>query len=261
MKRHSHWSSGDENARRRGRGVRGLLERLGHNVGGAVLDIGCGEGGVLAGYRPDGVAVGVDVDARLVGRARLGASFAARFVVGDGAALPFADDTFDVAILFDVLEHTNAWRAVLAETGRVLRPGGVAYVTAANTRSPVTILDDPHWHLPLVAVLPTPWSERVMARLDPGGLEMGGDHPSFPKWSALVGAFAGAGLRTQLLSNLAKLADPEAIVDPRRRALALSLAARGASSRMERGLAGRIVGAYDRYWARGWAFIATKDRA
>lgn len=45
-------------------------------------------------------------------------------VFGDGAALPFADASFDTVLLLDVLEHVADADAVLHEIARVLRPRG-----------------------------------------------------------------------------------------------------------------------------------------
>lgn len=49
-------------------------------------------------------------------------------VVGDGHALPFADDTFDYIWCNAVLEHVRDPRVVASEITRTLRPGGVAIV-------------------------------------------------------------------------------------------------------------------------------------
>jgi len=46
-------------------------------------------------------------------------------VFADGAALPFADASFDTVLLLEVLEHVADARAVLAEIARVLKTGGV----------------------------------------------------------------------------------------------------------------------------------------
>ena len=45
-------------------------------------------------------------------------------VVGDGHKLPFKDEIFDAVILEAVLEHVREPKMVVAEVGRVLRPGG-----------------------------------------------------------------------------------------------------------------------------------------
>jgi len=42
----------------------------------------------------------------------------------DATCLPFADGSFDRVICSEVLEHIEPYRQVLAEIGRVLKPGG-----------------------------------------------------------------------------------------------------------------------------------------
>ena len=42
----------------------------------------------------------------------------------DATALPFADETFDVALSFLMLHHTGEWEAALNELARVVTPGG-----------------------------------------------------------------------------------------------------------------------------------------
>ncbi|MGN6606802.1 MAG: class I SAM-dependent methyltransferase [Jatrophihabitans sp.] len=53
---------------------------------------------------------------------------AARFVVGDGAALPFDDGSFDVVHAHQVLQHVADPVAVLREMIRVTAPGGIVAV-------------------------------------------------------------------------------------------------------------------------------------
>jgi SAM-dependent methyltransferase len=43
----------------------------------------------------------------------------------DRIQLPYKDDSVDVALLFDVLEHVRDPRKLVAEIGRVVRPGGL----------------------------------------------------------------------------------------------------------------------------------------
>jgi SAM-dependent methyltransferase len=45
-------------------------------------------------------------------------------VCGSAMALPFADETFDVACAFDVVEHCDPESLALEELARVLKPGG-----------------------------------------------------------------------------------------------------------------------------------------
>jgi SAM-dependent methyltransferase len=50
-------------------------------------------------------------------------------VVGRGGALPFADGQFDLISAMEVIEHVEDDGALLADIKRVLKPGGLLYVT------------------------------------------------------------------------------------------------------------------------------------
>lgn len=83
-----------------------------------VLDIGCGSGDIAAAVmarRPDVRIEGVDVLVRPNTRLPVTAY--------DGARLPHPDRSFDVAMMVDVLHHTDDPAAVLAEARRVSRQG------------------------------------------------------------------------------------------------------------------------------------------
>jgi SAM-dependent methyltransferase len=112
--------------------------RLPRGDGKTLLDLGCNWGrwtlaAARAGYRP----VGIDPSLRaaLAGRRvarQLGLDVG--FVVGDGRALPFADQAFDVAFSYSVLQHfaKDDARATLAEMARVTTPGGKVLVQMPN---------------------------------------------------------------------------------------------------------------------------------
>lgn len=89
-----------------------LADRLPANA--RVLDVGCGSGDLAAlvmQMRPDVAIQGIDV---LV---RPGTAIPVREY--DGEHIPFPDNSFDSAIVIDVLHHTDDPHFVLAEISRV----------------------------------------------------------------------------------------------------------------------------------------------
>ena len=98
-----------------------------------LLDVGCG-GGFLSARLAEAVApgelVGIDVEPSQVDMAKEEAAQRGlsnvKFQVADAQELPFADGSFDVVHLGGVLLHVADVDRALAETRRVLRPGGMA---------------------------------------------------------------------------------------------------------------------------------------
>lgn len=102
----------------------------GHELDGAVLEIGCGSGAMAAETLrkyPDVHLTATDFDDSMVAVARRRlAEFGARAEVrqADATALPFPDGSFDVVQSFIMLHHVIQWEQAFAEMVRVLRPNG-----------------------------------------------------------------------------------------------------------------------------------------
>lgn len=94
---------------------------------GACVLLGCGAGRhnrALRYYRPDLTLVGTDLSIGALREARR-AGVGGAYLVADAAANPFPDGAFDIALLFDLLEHVPDVDRCVAEIARVLKPGGV----------------------------------------------------------------------------------------------------------------------------------------
>jgi SAM-dependent methyltransferase len=102
-------------------------------AGQRVLDLGCGEGAFTAALADAGVdAVGVEVAARAVERARAAHPELAFRHVPIDAPLPFEDASFDAVWVSEVLEHVADTARFLSEVRRVLKAGGALLVTTPS---------------------------------------------------------------------------------------------------------------------------------
>lgn len=94
-------------------------------AGASVLDVGGGPG-YFADAFADCFYVGLEPNVSELSAAGLTGFGAVR---GDGAALPFADDSFDVVYSSNVAEHIPDWRAMGEEMLRVAKPGGLVVLS------------------------------------------------------------------------------------------------------------------------------------
>ncbi len=104
----------------------------------SVLDIGCGDGYLMAQVSPFANEVhGVDPEEQAVDLAKemLGGDSKSRVVLGNCYDLPYPDEAFDVVLLADVIEHLKDDDACLREIRRVLRRTGTLVVTTPQWRS------------------------------------------------------------------------------------------------------------------------------
>eukprot|EP01035_Chromulina_nebulosa_P002113 gene2113-2838_t len=109
-----------------------------------VLDIGCGGGFMAEAMQGRGAAVsGIDLSAGAIAAARRHArseGLDIDYRVASGTDLPFAAGTFDIAVCVDVLEHIADYDQVIAETRRVLRPGGLFLFDTINRNPLATVV-------------------------------------------------------------------------------------------------------------------------
>ena len=118
------------------RGFAGLVRT------GEVLDVGAGDGTVaeLIAPRCRGY-VCLDLSPKLLAaaRARLPAAAPVSLVRGDMHALPFADERFELVLLFNVLAYADDPARALEEAQRVIRPGGELVVVTLHKHDSMDI--------------------------------------------------------------------------------------------------------------------------
>jgi ubiquinone/menaquinone biosynthesis C-methylase UbiE len=115
-------------------------QRLGRDV----LEIGVGSGSVaqqLLSRAPELAWTAIDIDPHMTqsAAARLGEFAGASVETADATAMPFPDESFDSVVSCLMLHHIIDWERAVAETARVLRPGGL-FVGYDLTRTALTSL-------------------------------------------------------------------------------------------------------------------------
>jgi 2-polyprenyl-6-hydroxyphenyl methylase/3-demethylubiquinone-9 3-methyltransferase len=119
-----------------------------------VLDVGCNVGGQCLDWAEDGHRVhGLDISEPLLELAKKRAAesgFSIDYRLGSATDLPWADESMDVCIAAELLEHVVDWEVCLQVFARVLRPGGVLFLTTSNALCPVQY----EFNLPLYSWYP-----------------------------------------------------------------------------------------------------------
>ena len=110
------------------------FNRININPKGTMLDLGCGEGRHIFGLMekfPDLKCIGLDPHIESLEKAFEGLKFLesisnskTNFLSGSAYSLPFSDDSFDLVVCSEVLEHLHDYKDAIKEINRVLKPGG-----------------------------------------------------------------------------------------------------------------------------------------
>ena len=105
--------------------------------GGRLIEVGAGFGRLASEYSGFAEVVLLDSSEVHVDAAREALAADARFsvVLGDALALPYPDGHFDAAVCVRVLHHFAEPAPLIAELGRVVRPGGTVVLEYANKRN------------------------------------------------------------------------------------------------------------------------------
>jgi len=118
--------------------VRELASALSASVGAEVLNLGSGpffELSALPGLDKRFTLCDIDPRALTVAREIHGAALAGTDALTPGAPLPYPSAHFDAVVSMDVVEHLVDPLPWLADALRVLKPGGLLFLTTPNYAS------------------------------------------------------------------------------------------------------------------------------
>ena len=153
---------------------------LGDLRGKLILDVGCGTGGMCVAFTREAIkAVGIDLFSGIesndatIARVRA-ACYDTSLALCRGRAqvLPYRAGAFDAVVSIGMLEHIldkQTRAAVFREAMRVLKPGGILFVTAHPNRY---VPYDMHFgFLPFVNWLPRPLRKRYVSLFKPSHVD------------------------------------------------------------------------------------------
>ena len=116
--------------------IREFLDLVKPARGESLLDLGCGTGAFTERLTFTEVRItGIDISFNNAAAAAVTSPRSA-FVVGDAEQLPFPENTFDIVTFSGMLHHLPDLDTALAETARVLKPGGKIFAYDPNGRNP-----------------------------------------------------------------------------------------------------------------------------
>lgn len=132
-----------------------------------VLDVGAGNGGLTLAfansprYRIAAFDTGLNLVLRRVAETT---RLPLLYSIARGERLPFADGSFDLVLLVEVIEHVSGPRRLGREIMRVLRPGGCCFVTTP-ARARFLWRADPHFGIRGIVGLPNPLQRFIVDRV------------------------------------------------------------------------------------------------
>ena len=158
------------------------LTKYSLNESGTMLDVGCGEGrhifGIMQNY-PEMKCIGLDMDDDSLIKAEEGYEFfesisnaGAEFLKGSAYSLPFQNNSLDLIVCSEVLEHLHQYNDAVKEIHRVLKPGGKFY-----------------------ASVPASWPEKICWALSKDYQNQPGGHLRIFNQSKLVSEISDAGFK------------------------------------------------------------------
>jgi len=131
--------------------------------GSRVLDLGCGDGSLLAHLQAERGCTGYGIeydDANVLACVRRGVNVL-QLNLEDGLAI-FEDNSFDVVLQIDTLQHLRNAEVMLRETARIGKQGVVAFPNFAHWPNRLSILQG---RMPVTKRLPFQWYDTPNIRV------------------------------------------------------------------------------------------------
>ena len=146
------WKRAREFSIDRGKFVMSVISKVRKCQNLKILDIGSGEGGTSKVLSEGNDVTSFDMNKmRLLRQQNSFSNF--NILCGSSSSLPFINNSLDLIILQDVLEHLDNREKLINNVYNMLDDNGMIYLSTPNRFSVINIIADPHWGFPLVSLL------------------------------------------------------------------------------------------------------------
>jgi 2-polyprenyl-3-methyl-5-hydroxy-6-metoxy-1,4-benzoquinol methylase len=115
-----------------------------------ILDIGAGEGSTSALLSEHNSVFSLEPKPERL--KKITTTDSLKPVQADCLNLPFKQESFDLIILQDVIEHLKISEKFINELNILLKEEGLIYLSTPNRLSVFNIISDPHWGLPFLSL-------------------------------------------------------------------------------------------------------------
>ncbi|MEO8231633.1 MAG: class I SAM-dependent methyltransferase [Ignavibacteriota bacterium] len=173
------WKRARELSIERGKFVRSVINQKLQTKNLTILDLGSGEGGTSKVFSNDNIVISFDLSLIRLQRQlfnviskegscpteksefNIEEDFSLEdsiemtevsFINGIAQQLPFSNQSFDLIIIQDVIEHLTEVKDFYSEIKRVLKPNGMIYLSTPNKFSIFNFISDPHFGLPIMLI-------------------------------------------------------------------------------------------------------------
>ena len=160
---YKRWKRAREISIERGKFVRSIISKVCECRDLKILDLGSGEGGTSKVLSEDNIVTSLDINKIRIKRQT---NTISRFnlLCGSSTSLPFKNNSFDLIILQDVLEHLNNREKLIINIYNLLNDNGMIYLSTPNKFSIINLIADPHWGVPLVSLLKREYVRKYFLR-------------------------------------------------------------------------------------------------
>lgn len=114
-----------------------ILRLVNKFANGNILDVGCGDGYIIANFPKFKEVIGIDISGQAV---RIAKSKNPKivFTVASCTNIPFSDNSFDTVVASEIIEHVNYedGKMLLKEARRILKPQGKLIISTPNLSNP-----------------------------------------------------------------------------------------------------------------------------